>query len=162
MTERIVGKVARINSDRELILNRGSKHGVVKGTVFYIKGEPIEVPDPDTKEILGVVSPIKVVVEVHEVGDGFCIARTFRTRRIQISPAEPGGELYGLAGRSTMSRYLQPPKPAKFETKVETLRSDPQKGEHINESESVVQVGDIAESVLKGEDINPVTTTLFR
>lgn len=161
MSDRIVGKVARVNSDRELILNRGSRDGVTKGTVFYIKGEPIEVPDPDTKEIIGVISPIKVVVQVYEVGDGFCIARTFRTRRVQVDAGEPAGELFGRVG-SPLSRMLQPPKPPKFETKVETLRADPTEGQYIDESDSVVQVGDIAESVLKGEDINPVTTTVFR
>ena len=58
---------------------------------------------------------------------------------------------------------FQPPKPAKYETKVETLRLDPRdKGSPINPGESVVSVGDAVELVLPGEDINPATTTLFR
>lgn len=162
MSDRIQGKVANVTSDRELIINRGSEHGVKPDMYFYIKDEPIEVADPDNGEVIGSVTPIKVVVQVHEVAEKFCIARTFRSRRILVEEGKAGGSLYNVMGAGRLDNYLQPPKPAKYDTQIETLRLDPKKGAYISENESVVQVGDLAESVAKGEDINPVTTTLFR
>jgi hypothetical protein len=161
MTERILGKVAAINSDRELVINRGSEHGVTADTYFYIKGEPIEVPDPDTHESLGSIVPIKVVVKVREVDQNFCIARTFRTRDVLVQPAVEGNpNLRRML--NPLGEYLQPPKPAKYETQVETLRLDPSKGSPISASESIVSIGDVAESLVEGESLDPATTTLFR
>jgi hypothetical protein len=164
MTDRVMGKVARVTSDRELIINRGSDDGVENGMYFYIKGEPEEITDPDTDQVLGEVAPIKVVVRADEVAEKFCIARTFRSRRVKVSDAVEGGVLYGSlgAGMNPLRDALQPPRPAKFETQIETLRMDPKKGSPIKAAESVVQRGDVAESVSEDEDINPVTTTLFR
>ena len=163
MSDRIQGKVARVTSDRELIINRGTEHGVKPDMYFYIKDDPIEVTDPDSGEVIGNVTPIKVVVKVHEVADKFLIARTFRSRKILVEEARPGGSLYNsVVGAGRLDNFLQPPRPAQYDTQIETLRLDRKKGEYISESDSVVQVGDAAESVVKGEDINPVTTTLFR
>lgn len=159
MTERIIGKVADVTSDRELILNRGSEHGVDTDTYFHVKGDPVDITDPDTGESLGSVNKIKVVVRVQEVSEKFCIARTFRSRKIKVGGgrADPGG-IFGLA-RNPLAEALQPPK---YETRVETFRLDPKKGAPISMGESVVERGDTVESVLEGEDIDPVTTTLFR
>lgn len=161
MADRIIGKVARVNSDRELIINRGLNDGVEVGTHFYIKGESIDVPDPDTGESLGEVSPIKIVVRAEEVSERFCIARTFRSRRVKVRDAIPGNDALGKT-LGSWRQQLQPPRPAEYETRVETLRMDPAKGSPIDVSESIVRVGDVAESVLSGEDIDPVTMTLFR
>lgn len=161
MTERIRGQVAKVTSDRELMINRGESHGVRQGMHFYVKAEPIEVIDPATNEVLGEVAPIKVVVQVAEVAEKFCIARTFRTRRRKVRDEVKGGSLFQL-GSARLDNMLQPPRPAEYETTIETLRMDPRGGERIGEAESVVKVGDVAELVADGEDINPVTTTLFR
>ena len=50
MAERITGKVARVNSDRELIINRGSEDGVVSGMYFYVKDDALEVLDQHRRE----------------------------------------------------------------------------------------------------------------
>jgi hypothetical protein len=160
VADRIRGKVARINSDRELIINRGESDGVKQGTHFFIRGEPLTVEDPDTGEPLGEVLPMKMVVRAEEVSERFCIARTFRSKRVKVRDAEPGNENLGLA--HSWRQQLQPPRPAQYETQVETFRMDPKKGSPISASESVIRVGDVVESVLPGEDIDPVTTTLFR
>jgi hypothetical protein len=162
VSDRIVGKVAQVTSDRELILNRGSEDGVEVGTYFYVKDEPIEVIDPDSGEKLGDVSPIKIVVRAEEVTQRFCIARTFRTRKVKVEEEVKAGALYDSLRFGGLGNQLQPPRPAKFETFVETFRADPRKGEPIGEHDSVVRVGDMVESILPGEDMNPVTTTLFR
>lgn len=163
MTERIVGKVARVNSDREVVINRGAEHGVTADDYFYVKGDPIEVIDPDTQELLGSVTATKAVVQVREVGPKFCIARTFRTRRVKVQDATKGGSLYGMTSNvGGLGAALQPPQPAKYETQSETLRIDPNEGEPLDPWESVVNVGDRVESLLEGESLDPATTTLFR
>lgn len=165
MGERIVGKVAVVTSDRELIINRGAEDGVQVGTYFAVKGDAVKIEDPDSGELLGEVSPVKVVVRAEEVAPKFCIARTFRSKKVLVKEAEEGNDPLGmstLASSLAWRTRLQPPRPAEYETRIETLRVDPKKGAPISHAESVVRVGDIVESVLKGEDINPVTTTLFR
>jgi hypothetical protein len=161
MSERIVGKVAAINSDRELVINRGSEHGVTLQDYFYIKDDPIDITDPDSGEVLGSIAPTKVVVKVREVADKFCIVRTFRTREILVEEAVEGNDHLANV-LNPLGRYLQPPKPAKYETRVETLRIDPSKGEPISSNESVVSIGDVAQSLLEGETLDPATATLFR
>lgn len=166
MVDRITGKVADVTSDRELIINRGAEDGVEEGMHFYVRDQPVAVKDPDTGDVLGEVSPIKIVVRAEEVAPRFCIARTFRSRRVMVREEEPGNPglagLSGVLGVESWRQQLQPPRPAEYETRIETLRMDPKKGSPISASESVVRVGDLVESVIKGEDINPVTTTLFR
>lgn len=56
MTDVIGGKVVRVNSDRELIINRGSEHGVGEGMLFRVKGAPVDITDPDTGESIRRVS----------------------------------------------------------------------------------------------------------
>lgn len=164
MSDRIAGQVARVTSDRELIINRGAEHGVKVGMNFAIKGPPVEVTDPETNEPIGSVAPVKVVVQVADVDEKFCIARTFRTRSVLVRAAQEAGPMYnGLVGVGRLDSYLQPPRPAEYETLVETLRVNPDAvGVPIAEEESAVQVGDIAESLAKGDDVNPATMTLFR
>lgn len=163
-SERVLGKVARINSDRELIINRGANHGVEAGMTFVVKGDPIDIKDPDSGDSLGQVAVIKVIVRVEEVDEKFSIARTFRTHRALVEGGQKAGDLYTSysAVGSSLNRLLQPPRAAKYETRVETLRVDPDKGKPISERDSVVSVGDIVESVLENEDLDPATTTLFR
>lgn len=150
MTDVIAGKVARVNSDRELIINRGSDHGVDEGMLFRIKGAPVDITDPETGDSIGRVSRVKVVVRVEEVDLKFCIARTFRTRRINI-----GGAYEGL---SALSQMFQPPK---WETRIETLRRDPSQGQGLPRGESVVAVGDIAETAEEA-DLDAATSTTWR
>lgn len=160
-SERIVGKVAQVTSDRELIINRGSDHGVSPDMYFKVKGKDVPVIDPDSEEELGVVSPVKVVVQVDEVAPKFSIARTFRQHQVKVQEATEGGAGY-YATSGGLRGMFQPPAPEKWETRVETLRLDPSKGEPLPETQSVVSPGDVVESVLEGESIDHVTTTLFK
>jgi hypothetical protein len=149
--DRIVGKVARITSDRELIINRGAEHGVDEGMRFIVKGEPVDVPDPDTGESLGQVTSVKVIVQIREVDSKFAIARTFRSRRVNLGGSSSGpGSIAGM---------FQPPK---WETRVETLRRNPKADAPLSEVDSIVQVGDIVESLLDGEDYENTSTALWR
>jgi hypothetical protein len=74
----VEGKVAKILGKGEIVLNRGSSHGVRQGMHFEIfapEGE--EVWDPDTGETLGTVEDVKAKAEVTEVKDKLSVARIF-------------------------------------------------------------------------------------
>ena len=90
------------------------------------------------------------MVRVEEVAEKFSIARTFRSRTVNI-----GGAFEGLSG---LSRILQPPR---WETRVETLRRDPRDGEEIFPGDRVVSVGDLVETAEEA-DLDAVTTTSWR
>lgn len=150
MNEPITGRVASVASDRELIINRGAQHGVTEGMYFQVKGSPADVVDPESGEVIGTISKVKVIVRVDEVADKFCIARTFRTRRVNVG------------GRSTLgaglSDILQPPR---WETRVETLRRDKLADAPISERESIVAVGDPVESTNE-EDLDAITMAAWK
>ncbi|WIY00077.1 hypothetical protein QRX60_39425 [Amycolatopsis mongoliensis] len=149
MTNEIVGKVAQVTSDRELIINRGSLHGVVEGMVFRVKGSPVEVLDPDTNEVIGQIAKVKVLIRAVEVAERFCIARTFRSRKVNV-----GGRFEGVS----LANAFQPPK---WETRYETLRRDPSAGESISPDQSVVSIGDSVE-LAQEEDFDAEATTVWK
>src|SRR4051812_26233030 len=102
--EPIEGKVARVLNSRELVINRGSEHGVKRGTVFVVLDpDGADIPDPDTGEIIGSIQRPKVRVRVTDVQTELCVARTYRTRRVNI-----GGT--GTLGTPDFSNLLRPPK----------------------------------------------------
>jgi hypothetical protein len=137
---RIGGRVARVVSIRDLIINRGKNHGVSEGLVFKVlDGDPFKVEDPETGEVLGEIRRVKVLVRVKEVSDLFCVARTYRTRRVNT-----GGTNTSLS----LSKMFQPPK---YELLVETLERNPDQRE-VDETRALVNVGDPVESLLAGEN----------
>lgn len=129
----VSGKVARLVSDREVILNRGSNDGVEAGATFYIfDAKPVSVSDPDTGEDLGDVRAIKAVVRAIEVAPRLTLARTFRTRPVNI-----GGS--GLAGIFASPEYVQ---------RVETLPLDPSGPRSLAADASPVLEGDAFEEAV--------------
>jgi hypothetical protein len=92
-------KVAKILGKGEIVLNRGSSHGVRTGMLFEIfapEGE--EVWDPDTGETLGTVEDVKAKAEVTEVKEKLAIARIFD---------DVAGSPLGVAGLGEMQENLQ-------------------------------------------------------
>lgn len=138
--ERISGRVAQVVSLRDLVINRGSDHRVVEGTVFKVfAGDPVKVEDPETGEVLGEIRRVKVLVKVVDVSERFCVARTYRSRRINVG---------GGFGMTDLSKLFEPPK---YEYVVETLERDP-KQRGLAPTKAVVAVGDPVESLLSSED----------
>ena len=80
MTERehITGKVAAVLSERRLVINRGSEHGVEPGMRFRVL-ENLNVTDPDTGERLAELPREVVRVAVIDVAPRYAIAHTFET-----------------------------------------------------------------------------------
>lgn len=76
----IEGKVAKILGNSEIVINRGTQHGVKKSMQFEVfdpAGE--EVWDPDTGETLGTVEDIKAKAEVTEVKERLSVARIYHS-----------------------------------------------------------------------------------
>lgn len=147
MTDLIVGAVAQVVSDRELIFNRGSEHGVEVGSIFKVlEASPVAIKDPETGEDLGAVQRVKVYVRAHEVADRFTIARTFRKRRVKA----------GGAGTSLTELFA----PARYETRTETLDADD--ASNPFRVPNPVRIGDTVEEALSDEADELETVTVVR
>ncbi len=129
-------RIAKILNDREVAVTGGTVSGLeVDDVLKVVASKAEEIRDPDTSEVLGKIVRSKAVVRVYEVQERFALARTFRTRRVNI----------GGSGVGAFAQIFDAPR---YETRVETLRRDPSKSGTVGEApETVVEVGDIVEKV---------------
>jgi hypothetical protein len=129
--ERIQGKVAQLLNERELVINIGKWHGVQIGMKFKVLSDaPVEIRDPETEEVLGMVDREKVRVEAIEVQERLTICRTYEIRHIEINPLFYS---FGISSR-------RDPPPSKI---PKTLKA--KDNEHLpplSEEESYVKRGD--------------------
>lgn len=143
----ITGKVAKILNARDLVINRGSAHGVALGMRFAVldaKGE--NIADPETGESLGSVERTKVEVEVIDVLEKLAVARTFRKWTKNV-----GGNLVNWPG---LQKSLQPPK---YVERWQTLKTDESTWEDLDEADSYVKTGDPVRQVLEDEEVIPTS-----
>ena len=139
MTEPVRGKVARILNSREIVINVGSNSGITVGMRFEVmdpKGE--DVLDPDTRELLGSVERPKVRVKICKVQEHLSVASTYKTETVNVGGSGLGSDV-SLAGLFM---------PAKWETKHETLKTEENTWDDLNEEESYVKTGDPVVQVL--------------
>lgn len=139
MSDPIHGKVARILNARELALNIGSDHGVKIGMLFDVldqKGE--DITDPDTGEVLGSLQRPKVRVKIVSVQERLSVASTYKSREVNVG----GSADFGGIGR--ISAMLMPPK---YVRAYETLKTNEQTWEDLDETKSYVKSGDPVVSV---------------
>jgi hypothetical protein len=141
-------KVVRVMSDREVAISGGLEAGVYEGDTLLILGNPVAITDPDTGEVLGEVVPTKAVVRVYDVKERFALARTFRSRRVNV----------GGTGGSAFAHLFEAPK---WETRTETLRRSPEAGDVLSPDESVVEVGDPVEK-FDGDLSDVPSSTVWR
>lgn len=85
----IQGKVAQIINERDLVINKGSDHGVTDGMTFQVTQPDVPIRDPDSGAELGVLRRTKIKVKVFEVHPLFSVAKTYETYRAPaLSPTE--------------------------------------------------------------------------
>lgn len=72
----IRGKIIRIIDTRTVIINLGTKDGITNDSYFNILGEPEEIIDPFSKEILGAVNIVKAKLKASQAYEKFTIATT--------------------------------------------------------------------------------------
>src|SRR6266566_4898215 len=134
-TSLLQGKVAKILTEREVVINIGSVQGVKKGMRFAILAPtPEEILDPETGEVLDVVDRTKVLVQATEVREKITICSTYRTTKIS------GG---ALSTTYAFSRLFDPPQEI-----PETLRiEDSSLPAPLSPEESYVKIGDRVKQV---------------
>jgi hypothetical protein len=130
MTDELIrGKVARILSTREVVINKGRADGVKNGMIFAIlSSEGEDIVDPDTQEILGSIERTKVLVKVVEVDDRLSVAKTFRYR---FTGGTFTAQLTGVASLFEPRRKV-----------YDSLEIDENTATEIDEKDSYVKVGD--------------------
>lgn len=79
--EPIIGKVAGVEDEHTILINKGEQDGVKLGTVFSVESSENARPvkDPDTGDIIGYRPKETLDVRVREVYDRFSVAETFRS-----------------------------------------------------------------------------------
>jgi hypothetical protein len=138
---RIRGQVAKVLNARELVINRGEKDGVTVGMKFSVLDPKAEnISDPETGEVLGSIDRPKVNVEIATTSDRLSIARTYKTKTINV-----GGR--GVLA-ANLGSALTPPK---WVTQRETLKTDETTWEDLDEAESYVRRGDPVTQVFEME-----------
>ncbi|HXI89434.1 MAG TPA: hypothetical protein VNO24_05395, partial [Blastocatellia bacterium] len=127
----VEGKVATIINERELAINIGSNAGVQEKMTFKVlAATPLEIRDPETNEVLGIVEQEKVRVKAIEVRERLTICKTYRSRTI------PGGPLSRIVDPTYL--LLAPER-----TIPETLKASIEsKLPPLSEEESYVKIGD--------------------
>jgi hypothetical protein len=143
----IKGKVARVLNSRELVINRGSEHGVERGMTFEVlDASGSEIRDPDTDEIIGSVYRPKVRVRVLTVEPRLSVARTYRTRQKNVGGT--GG--LGLGGLLISSGFGgSSSAPPKWVEVPETFKSEEAAWENLEENKSFVKTGDPVRQVTR-------------
>lgn len=135
----IRGSVAKILNSTQIVINRGSKDGVVVGMIFEVLDKnATEIVDPETKKVLGSIDRPKVQVRVCLLEEKLCIAETFKTRR--INRGGNGGSLLAIAGMFNPPDYVD---------ELETLKAEEKAWEDLPEEKSYVKVGDPVRSIEK-------------
>jgi len=130
----IVGAVARILSDKEVILSVGSDDGVKQDMEFVIFSEGDHITDPETEEDLGAIETIKGRVTVYHVQQKMSRAKT---RTYQVTVPSP----YQLKSATLFGDIV-----AHTETRRSVLEVDEQDIAPIKD-ELVVKVGDRVRSI---------------
>ncbi len=132
----IRGRVARILNVKDLVLNRGSSHGVFIGMQFVVLN-PIgqDIVDPETNAVIGSVPIAKTIVKVVSLQDELSIARTFR---------ESGGS--GLTG---ITWLMSGPREETLRTTESTAVQElDEKDSYVKTGDEVVEVRDSDEYLL--------------
>ena len=145
----IRGKVAKILNSRELVMNVGNTDGVKVGMVFRVLDiEEDDIVDPDSGVNLGSLERTKVKVKIDLVKKRMSIAKTYQKKTVNI-----GGSAVGMVAFAerivNISDQLTPPQ---WVDKYETLKL-PDDFEPLDESDSIVNIGDIVISTIEEDDL---------
>jgi hypothetical protein len=128
----IIGQIARILSEIEIIINVGKSQGVKRGIEFVIFSEGDHVTDPETGEDLGPIETVKGRVKVTHVMDSMSRAKTLTYLAggsVSLQAAISSGL---LSGTETRRRRLQVER-----SQVEPIREDltVQVGDNVRSTE---------------------------
>ena len=145
--EPIRGKVAKVLSRREVVLNVGKAHNVELGMVFDILFQGYdEITDPDTGEVLGGIDRPKARVKVATANEKLSIATTYRTEMVNVGGS--GG--LGIRLRGDLSLPALP----RWETRIEAFDTNEAPHEGWEEHDRLVSAGDpVVQVIVPDSDI---------
>ena len=154
MREPIRGKVATIINERELAFSIGERDGVKVNMKFAVMERPIEVVDPDSREVLDTIQREKLRVKVIEVRERMSIARTYRTEKVLVRAGNAGSVLGNYEAMRKQLAGISVPSDPVYQTKVQTLRASEYGANFgkLNEAESFVKRGDVVVEVSEDEE----------
>ncbi len=96
MPKIIRGKVIQVNNDYEIVINKGSLHGITKDNRFLVYHLGKELFDPDTKESLGVLEIVCGEAKPEHIQEKITTLRTAKTiKRNRTIKKSPYGVLFG-------------------------------------------------------------------
>ena len=102
----INGKIARILSDKEVVLNVGEESGVKAGMKFVIYEESDHIIDPETGEDLGALEIVKGRIVVNHVMPKISNAES-ETYTVSTSYSGLAAAAFLVGGTETRRRKLQ-------------------------------------------------------
>jgi hypothetical protein len=135
MAEPISGKVAAIENNYRVVINRGSNDAVKKGMIFAIedpKGQEIRDPDNDD-EILGYLPVQKIKVRVFDVQEKFCRAETF----VRVKPETA----YEVAARELLDEYRRTRDIPSMTSPMYMWRTPPEAQAKLQQALHLLQIG---------------------
>ncbi|MDD2755692.1 MAG: hypothetical protein PHS80_09215 [Methanothrix sp.] len=83
-TSLLEGKVAKIKNQYQIVINKGTEHGVENGMHFVIYEIGEELTDPDTGNSLGPIEYAKAKVRVTYAKEKYAIAETYETENSRL------------------------------------------------------------------------------
>jgi hypothetical protein len=135
----ITARVAHIIDNRTLILSTGSLKGVRNNMRFNIlSAHKTPIVDPETKEQLGELDSVKLLVKVTEVHEKYSIAETYEYTTINKGGSYNSSIL-------TLNKFFEQPK---LERHYKTFEIDQLDRKAIDEKDSFVRIGDRAEQII--------------
>lgn len=130
MGDTIVGKVAKVLNDREVVLNRGRLDGVKEGDyVGIVDAQEFGIKDPDSDRDLGDIVRFKVALRVTQISDRLSIASTYKVSRVNVG----GNFNYGALKAFQAPEWVE---------RVERLTYEENSILPISPEESRIQVSD--------------------
>ena len=137
----IQGKIARVISPTEVVLNVGARGGVTRGMVFVIYAEGTMVRDPVTGEDLERVEIVKGRVTVADVQDSVSVAHTVPRQVVKYEDSRfQPGELQLSVAKWLGYRYAAR---REVEYRQDQLQVDEATLEPLSDEQRKVRPGDL-------------------
>lgn len=97
--------VAKIISERRVVLNKGEQDGISDGDDFVVFSLGEEVHDPKTGESLGIMEKVKGKGEVIHVQDNMCTIQTYEFDMVPVATPWPS-DLYGERKKKVYEKFV--------------------------------------------------------
>lgn len=138
----VSGQVAKIVSDTDILINRGTEDGIENGAYFVVLDkDELEIEDPENAVIAGSVRNVKLAFQVVQVSEHLSLARTFRTYTVNVGGQGP--DMSSLMGFGKAPKYIQ---------EIERFTADPEDKIDRSTVRKNIAIGDEVREMANRED----------